>query len=337
MGHLARTPFRLMATAILLTAGLAGCLGVSEPGAQAPVTPASTGGEEPAFWLAGSDCEEGGFVSAYPMTEEPETRADVWVLADIREEIGDPLHDARGIPRLGPFDGPLMANWHMGFNCERIISSVGEVEDYVFGFVGDVVEQPAWDPGGADLHYLLSGFGFSNDEGVLDAHLAANKASITEAVEATVDWHVDKELARSAASVRFVDAEKGVYEAQGTMAFLRDVPERTIRLWWQVPTDGSREHQGHHNQQNDILNDQVHEPPEGEWHPIYWDLQVSAARQYTTPPDDGVQWSAHNMLAFEHGALVAQPTVTAVYEYPELRLTQGQVIEDVTLDAMWIH
>ncbi|MGQ0535081.1 MAG: hypothetical protein ACT4PT_03310 [Methanobacteriota archaeon] len=314
---------RAMLLAVLMV-GLAGagCIGRSSEG---PPTAATSLFAAAPFGLEGAECVEAGFIAAY---NGRRAFADAWESADVREELGNPVHDAVGRPVTGPLNG----NWHMGFRCASVSSTGGEASDFVFGYVGQMVERPVWDTGGADLHFLMSGFGFANGT-IADDLRAKTTADVTPAVELRIDWFVPKENPRSAAYVVYVDGEKGVYESWSDLMLLRDVPERTIRLWWQVPTDGSVDHHAHHNQVG-LGNE---EDQEGSWHPVHWDVHVSAGTQYITPPQDGVQFGSHNMFQFEHGPVAAQPTTTGVYFYDWVAVSSGSVHEDVTLTKMWNH
>ncbi|HEV8358892.1 MAG TPA: hypothetical protein VGR28_00405 [Candidatus Thermoplasmatota archaeon] len=315
--------------ALLAALVLAGCVSPASP---ATVAPASALDEAPAaFAMTATDCEEGGFVAAYNADQAPQKLADVWELADIREEIGNPIHDAVGRPTAGA----LVGNWHMGFRCASVTSTGGDATDYLFGYVGDMIEAPAWDTGGADLHFLVSGLGFA-DGPIADALRASTIADITPATEARVDWLVPKEAPRSAAYVVYTDGEKGTYESWSDLALLRDAPERTIRLWWQVPANGTADPHAHHNAMRGFMG-APDQDAEGAWHPIYWDLHVAGGPQYTTPPLDGVELASHNRLSFEHGPVVAQPTLTNIYELRGLTFTSGHVVEDVVLTKLWNH
>lgn len=313
---------------VLASLVLAGCLSTDASTVDPAAAASDPAAPDPAFWLRGTECVEGGFVAAYnTLFGEMPVLPGGWRTADASEEIGHPVHDSLGMPVVGP----LYANWHMGFRCGGVESSGGPASDYPFGYIGAMVEPPSFDPGGADMHFLVSGFGFGNGS-VADDLRAKSTAAITPALTADVSWLAPKDLPRSAAYAQYVDAVKGNYEGWSTMAFLRDVPERTIRLWWQVPADGSRAEAGHDHGEGDAGDDH------GPWHPVYWDLRVSAAAQFTTPPKDGIQWGAHNKLADEHfPAIFGQPTLTNVYEYAALEMTLGEVLADETLHEIWTH
>jgi hypothetical protein len=317
--------------ALLAALVLAGCLSPASP---APALTTSSATDAPpagAFSLTATDCEEGGFVAAYNNRGEFKL-AEVWELADISEEIGNPVHDALG----NPANGPLIGNWHMGFRCGSVTSTAGDESDYMFGYVGDAVEPPSWDTGGADMHFLLSGLGFENGT-IADALRATTIADVTPAVTARVEWLAPKELPRSAAYVVYIDGEKGDYESWSDLALLRESPERTIRLWWQVPANGTMDHHAHHNAMRGFTGVGPDEDAEGEWNPVYWDLHVSGGPQYTTPPADGVQIGSHNKFKFEHGPVAGQPTLTNIYELESLTFTSGHVVKDVVLTKMWNH
>lgn len=315
---------------------LAGCL---SPAADLPATtPADA--TAPAKWdfapfeLSGKECTMASFVAAYPMGSTGSAKlAEVWELADIREEIGNPTRDATANPVLGP----LMGNWHMGVRCATAATTAGDAEEFVFGFVGDMVKAPAWDAGGADLHFLLSGLSFANGT-IGDAMRNSSTADVTHTARVDIDWSIPKELPRSFVEVQFLDAEKGLYESASTMSLYRELQARTIRLWWQVPADGTSGHGAHHHDAGGSITSfgtQVEVP--GEWAPIYWDLTVSGGPQYTTPPADGVELASHNRFSFEHGPVAAQPCVTNVYENAELSFSQGRVVEGVVLPLLWTH
>ncbi len=307
---------------------LAGCVSSgTAPPPEADAAAPAPAAPRPPFFLRGAACVEAGFVAAYNAYAGMPVLAGVYQTADVREELGNPVHDALGAPVIGP----LFANWHMGVRCAGVESSGGNASDFVFGFIGDVVEPPAFDVGGADVHFLMSGFGFANGS-IADDLRAKTTAAITPALAASVQWLAPKDLPRSAAYAQYVDAVKGNYESWSTMTFLRDVPARTIRLWWQVPVDGSRADAEHEH--GDAAGGGGHGP----WHPTYWDLVVSDARQFTTPPKDGVEWAAHNKLGPEHFPVIfGQPTLTNVYELAAVELTSGAVLADETVLDIWTH
>jgi hypothetical protein len=282
----------------------------------------------PTFTMEGTSCEEGGFVAAYPMRDGAKL-AGVWELADIRPEIGNPMRDGNGAPLNGPADG----NWHMGYQCASVDAMGAKSKDFIFGWVGDMVKAPSWDPGGADLHYLVSGIGFQNGT-IADAIRASTSAAITHAYEPTgVTWYIPRDTPRSAAFVIFSDSEKGIYESYSELYKYRDLGTRTVRLWWQVPADGTDSPLGHGH------NDDAMEAKEGgTWHPVYWDITTTGGPQYVTPPVDSVEAGCHVGNA-DHGNPVGacQPTLTDVYEHKSLTFGTGHVIEDVTLTELWSH
>lgn len=331
--RLAVTRASAPAVAVVLVL-LAGCLAqpAPEPAASAATGPVAA--RQTPFEMTAAGCVEAGFVAGYGARggEMPKL-AEVWQTADIREEIGNPTRDATGIPVVGP----LFGNWHMGFRCATADTTAGPAEDFVFGYVGEMVEPPAWDTGGADLHFLLSGLSFANGT-IGDAARNSTIADVTHTAKVEVDWRMPKELPRSAVRVEFLDAEKGLYESDSTMSLYRDVPERTIRLWWQVPTSGVKDDHAHSHDSGGSLTSFGEEmPQEGAWHPIYWDLRLSGGAQYTTPSADGLELASHNRFTFQHGPVAAQPCVTNIYESETIRLSAARVVDDVTLSLLWTH
>lgn len=271
------------------------------------------------FSFTATDCVAGGFASSYP---GPLKLAGIWDTADIREELGNPLKDSSGRPVIGP----LMGNWHIGFECASAEGAGETFDTFEFGWVGQMVEPPAWDVGGADVHYLLTGLAF--DEGAIGETLRrSTTADVTHVEEVTLDWLTPKDMPRATMSARFVDRERGVYESWSDMELYRDVEDRVIRFWWQVPADGTEAHSGHQHTSGQM---------EGQFNPMYFDLHVAGGAQYVTP-QSGVELASHNMLKMEHGPVIAQPCSTLFYEHETLEFTVGSVFEDVMLDAVWTH
>lgn len=318
----------IFAPVLLTLVGLAGCV---EPPPAAPAAEAmqAHGIPEEMFSLVGHECEEGGFVALYPLGPG-DRRAGVWELADIRDEVGKPVRDGLGQPLLGP----AMGNWHQGYRCARVESDAGAAQQYIFGWIGNMVKAPAWDPGGADVHVLLAGLGFGNGT-IAESLRGTTSAAISHAYEPTqVTWYVPRSAPRSAVHAIYSDVEKGIYTSYSAMSKYRDFPERTIRLWWQVPADGSQAHAGH-----DHLSAESQQQPEPTaWHPVYWDIHTSGGEQYTTPPIDSPEVACH-MGTPDHGPQggACQPTLTTVYEHKSLEFRSGHVFEDVVLTEIWKH
>lgn len=312
----ARPPVRALASWVLVAA-MAGCVSGADV-----VTPSATTEPleaAPGFSFTATQCEAGGFVSSYSGSQK---LAGIWQTADIREEIGNPVRDSLGMPVLGP----LFGNWHIGFECATAQSAHGSADAFEFGWVGEMVEPPAWDVGGADLHFLLAGLAF--DEGpIAEALRASTTADITHVEEVKLDWLTPKDLPRSAIYARFADRERGVYESWSDMEVYRDVPDRVVRFWWQVPADGAEAHSGHQHSSGTMG---------GEFHPVYFDMAVAGGTQRMTPRA-GIELASHNMLKMEHGPVLAQPCTTVVYEHATLEFTLGRVFEDVKLLQVWTH
>jgi len=310
-----------MRAALALAAALlaAGCLAGSDV-APAAARDEATSAERTGFALVAEGCVSGGFISSYHGSPK---LANVWQTADIREELGNPIRDSVGMPTIGP----LFGNWHIGIACEKVEAAGETASDYAFGWVGAMIERPAWDHGGADLHFLLAGLAFDGGP-IGEALRAATTADVTHAQEVRFDWLVPRELPRSAVYARFVDAERGVYESWSEMQRHRDLPERSIRFWWAVPADGSESRSGHAHTTGVMA---------GRYHPVYFDMRVGGGAHHLTPPAGGVELASHNMLEMEHGPVLAQPCTTAVYEQPTLRFELGRVVEDVLLHEVWTH
>lgn len=276
------------------------------------------------FAMSAKNCEEGGFVAVYPMSEGA-SHYDTWYLADIREEVGNPMRSGLGTPLTGPADG----NWHQGYRCESAVVGDHVEKDYIFGYVANMIEPPAFDPGGADLHFIMAGYGWGNGT-IADTLRGTTTADLTQAYVAKVDWYVPRDTPRSAAYVEYSDVQKGQYLSYSTLHKYRDFPERTIRLWWGVPADGSQSHMGH---------DHGAAMPEGtKWHPVFWDIHTTGGEQYTTPPVDSPEVACHRGIP-DHGPQggLCQPTLTIVYEHKSVEVSSGWVIEDVVLDRLWTH
>ena len=176
------------------------------------------------FSFSAETCEVGGFVSSYAGSME---LAGIWRTADIREELGNPVRDSMGMPVIGP----LFGNWHIGIECATATGAGETLEDFEFGWVGQMIEAPSWDTGGADKHFLLTGLAF--DESPIGEGLrAATTADITHVQEVTLDWLTPKDLPRSAINARFVDVERGVYESWSDMERHGEMPDRVVRFWW---------------------------------------------------------------------------------------------------------
>jgi hypothetical protein len=278
------------------------------------------------FRLEGTNCVEAGGVSTYA---GPTTFADTYTSADVSEEVNSPFPKGNpaGIGR------PQWANWHMGFRCAAATVGDETQTDYIFGYVGQMVEAPEWDPGGADQHFIVTGLGFGNGT-FADALRAATAADITHAYEALIEWYTPKDLPRSAAYIEFSDVEKGIYMQYTNLEHYRAFEERTIRFWWGVPADGSDSTAAHGHNPGEIHEEGM------QWHPVYFDLHTTGGHQYTTPPYERAQMFCH-LGNDDHGATplggVCEPTHSVVYEHGALTFRLGEVIEDVTLEKIHVH
>lgn len=309
----------------------AGCLG------DAPTDHDDAHDHAASWTLQLEDCLEGGFVAVYPLGDDARL-AGVWRLADIRDEVGNPLRDSLGMP----LTGPARANWHQGFQCAQATLADGAgdasgaggarsasgMTDFQFGFVGDAVEAPAWDAGGADLHFLVSGFGLQ-DSALRDALVAQTAADVTHALTARVDALTPAGPYQAVYTV-YDDLEKGTYEAWGLIEPYRVFDARTIRLWWTVPADGSDSHLGHAHGDDEM--------PEGKWNPVYWDLATTGGARMVTPPDVSVELACHTGTP-DHGPQggACQPTLTLLQEHAAITITYGGIVHDVLLDEVWVH
>jgi hypothetical protein len=259
-----------------------------------------------------------------------DTRNGTWVLEDIRNEVGKPMRNGYGAPLTDIATG----NWHQGYRCTSAASADGSQKEYIFGWIGNMIKPPAWDEGGADVHFLLAGLGFGNGS-IAEGLRATTNAGISHAYDPTkVTWYTPKELPRSAAHAIYSDAEKGIYLSHSTLSKYRDVQPRTIRLWWQVPADGSQAHAAHEH----LSGEAGSEAPVTAWHPIYWDIKSTGGPQWTTPQIDSPEVACHTGTN-DHGPQggACQPTLTTVYHHKSLEFTSGKVYEDVTLTKIWLH
>jgi len=309
----------MRALPVLLAVAMAsGCVAGADLAPAA--TDASTDAPAAPFSFTAEGCEVGGFVSSYPGTTK---LAGIWQTADIREELGNPVRDSLGMP----VTGPLFGNWHIGFECASAAGAGETLDAFEFGWVGQMVEAPAWDTGGADQHFLLTGLAF--DEGPIGEGLrGATTADITHVQEVTFDWLTPKDLPRATINARFVDVERGVYESWSDMEPYGEMPDRIVRFWWQVPADGSEGESGHQHSSGTM---------DGQYHPLYFDMQLAAGPRMLTPPAGGVELASHNMLKMEHGPVLAQPCVTVVYDHPSVTFTTGHVFEEIVLHEVWTH
>ncbi|HEX9816063.1 MAG TPA: hypothetical protein VGB18_03695 [Candidatus Thermoplasmatota archaeon] len=308
----------------------AGCLDEAPPAAE--LLPHGHDGDmaHADFSFEATDCEEGGFVATY---SGETTYPGGWKSADVYEEVGKPVHDGLALPVVP--GTPLNGNWHMGYRCASVTHDGEIVKDFVFGRVGQMIQAPAFDPGGADQHFISTGFALGNGT-IGDALREATPADISHAYNTYVQWVGDKDLPRSYAYAIFSDYEKGVYETYGDISPYRDFPARTIRMWWTVPADGS-ESSIAHDHGTGTGGGGV--PPSATevtaWNPVYWDITTTGGQQYTTPPV-GAEIGFHNKGSMEHG-VPTQPMLTNIYQHESLTFTYGGVLRDVVIDELWVH
>ena len=282
------------------------------------------------FSMAGSDCEEAGWIAHYSGTA---TFAGVWQSDDIREEYNNPLQDSMYTPR--PLLSPLYGNHHIGFTCKTAVVDGVEMEDYQWGFVGEQIKAPDWDPGGAHRHILIGGISFQNGT-IADALRATTTADITHTLSAFTEWTVPRDQPRSFAYSEYHDLEKGVYQSWSNLEKYRDVPERTVRFWWQVPADGSQAHIW----SLDHDHDGTDQPENLKWNPVYWDMHTTGGGQWVSPKDRvGAQEHNFNVnpSAAEHFPWFSQPCLHTFYEHRSLTFTSGKVFTDVVIDELWAH
>jgi hypothetical protein len=307
----------------LATVGLAGCVETDlDPNALDDANEATDAVPElPVF--TGSDCWEGGFVALYPRTPK---HADTWQTIDIRDEVGNPMRDGTGLP----LNQDAYGNWHEGIQCSSVTYNGQTFEAFKFGFVGNMIAPPAFDPGGADLHFIVSAIGLDHGA-VHEEFRATSLAGISATETAHIDYLVgDRSLPRFVVYEEFSTHDNGVYSSYSEMAEYRDVEPRTIRFWWTVPTDGTQSPLGSHHAD--------HIPEDLKWNPVYFDLKTEAGAQYTTPPVDSVEVACHTGID-DHGPQggACQPTLTLIYEHSSLSFEFGGVLRDVVIDDYWHH
>jgi hypothetical protein len=317
---MARTLSRvLLPTATMLVMVFAGCL--EDPTALLDSKEAQSAlGPLAGFSFAGSSCVEGGFQAIYPGQK---TYADVWKSADVQKEYGS--MDV----------GATSANVHQGFKCKTVNYNGEKINDFVFGYVGDPIVAPSWDPGGADWQVLLSFVSLPNGT-AYDGLDIVTTARISRAYESTVQYLAGStSTPKFAAYVVFKTVDNGIYESYSDMDKYRDVAPRTIRLWWTVPADGSESHLGAHNGE-----DSTDAHTEGLlWNPVYFDIKTTGGAEWATPRDGtGVQVACHAGID-DHGpqGRLCQPTHTAIYEHKSLEFQYGVVLKDVVLKKTWFH
>jgi hypothetical protein len=313
-----------IAATLFIAFALSGCLDDAVDDALAMQEAPSI--ETGLFELSGSKCVQAGGVSTYA---GPTRFADTYDSADVSEEVNSPF--PKGNP--ASMGRHQWANWHMGFNCET--ASVGEEtqQHYIFGYIGQMVEAPAWDPGGADQHFIVTGLGFGNGT-FADGLRAATTADITHAYVALVEYYTPKNLPRSSAYIEYSDVEKGIYMQYTNLAHYREFEGRTIRFWWGVPVDGSQSMAAHGHNPGEIHEEGL------KWHPVYFDLTSTGGHQYTTPPLERAQIFCH-LGNDDHGTGpvggICEPTHSVVYEHESVVFRLGKVIDSVTLDKLHVH
>lgn len=286
------------------------------------------------FHMEGFDCEEAGWIAHYPGTT---TFAGVWETDDIRPEYNHPLHDSLGAPT--PLIMPLYGNHHIGFTCKTAVMDGETEQDYTFGFVGEQIKAPAWDPGGADRHILIGGMSFKNGT-FADALRATTTADFTHTLSAYTEWTIERDEPQSFAYSEYHDLEKGIYQSWSMLERFRDVPERTVRFWWQVPADGSQAHIW----SMDHDHDGADQPENMKWNPVYWDMHTTGGGQWVTPKT-GRGLQEHNFDTLpeaaggkaEHYPPFSQPCISTFYEHKSLTFTSGKVFPDVVIDELWAH
>ena len=312
---------------VMAASAMAGCLGdVQEAPGGVLALP---GAEDPGFTFTSENCYEAGFQAVY---SGQRTFAGTWNSANAKEEYGNPVLDSSNaqLPLL-----PLSyANVHNGFRCATTTYGGQVVPDFQFGFVGDPIVPPAWDTGGADLHFLVSFIGLQKDGLVYPAMDQRTTARISQVLDSSFEL-LEGDLTAETFRMHqeFALADNGVYEGTGDMTKYRDVAPRTIRLWWTVPSDGSEStigaHEGH---------DENPEVDNLDWNPIYWDIQTPGGPQWTTPQLMADTQGCHGGTD-DHGDIekLCQPTQNAIYEHPSLTFTMGPVFKDVVIEDYWFH
>lgn len=296
---------------VLLAVGFAGCLGGADP-LDAVDGALGAGVPRTAWQMDFTNCEEGGFIASSFQAGEP------WVRRNIRPEIG-PDHLA-AVERTG--------NWHNGIRCEEATYDGQLVKNFQFGWVGVGIEPPAWDPGGADRHFVLAGLGLP-DTPMRDGMLATINADISRTIGSYVTW-----LYGDVIEVEYADQDKGTYGGRGLISLYRDsIPDRTTRFWWVVPANGERILHDHHG-------GEMRPVVEGGFHPVYWDMTTASGPQWSSPYDR-VAWTTHTGTA-DHGDSEVdtnwgEVNSMVVYQYPSLSLSYGGIVRDVTLETEWVH
>lgn len=281
-------------------------------------------------------CWEAGFVAPSAM-EKGDWLTEPFVRADVYEEIGKPMINQAGKPQ-----GPISGNWHQGFQCPAAVRNGEVVEDFIWGWVGDAVEPPPFDHGGADWHVYTTGFGLENGT-YRDALLDDTQLDLTHTTSARIDFLAGDLESGAVIYEEMVDLPKGIYESQGFVTKYRDLEPRTIRMWWLVPADGSESPLGRFHEEDLGAatvtgggDDHMAEVAAMKWNPVYLDLKTGGGAQYTSI--GGTNYACHGGIA-QHGPQgeLCLPEVTVVYEHTSLELTFGRVLTDVTVDDFFWH
>lgn len=236
---LALVPFLLLAGCADSTDRNAGPAAVSTQegaagtAAAAPITAAANPGDE---GMAGMQhgvqgqtvpldlrlegCREGGGYTVYGMNTPK--LLDVWTYADIQDRLGRQTVGSYGAPITGAAQG----NYHATIACDSYTFRGESGSDLVFGFVVVQVEPPAFDTGGATLHFL-------------SAQILTNKPDIAQEIQRQTGLHVmvGAGLVEMVSGSPVVHAVwdglemHGVFDANVPVQRVRTLEQDTYRLW----------------------------------------------------------------------------------------------------------
>jgi hypothetical protein len=263
-------------------------------------------------------CAEGGGVSLYPTQEGSSGPVEPFQVANIQDDVGNPLIGSYGLPLLP--GQASMGIWHISFQCERhTIDGVdhGPVQG---GWVGMRILPPPWDESGIKRQYFVTDFSFSNWD--LTSRFKADGVHASRTLDSAIHW-----LPASFIHQVFNDEEHGIFETHAKVRPYRDMETGPMRFWLLI----SLEADGHSHDAT------------GHYRPISFDL-ANAAPEKAKPQHlvvDGTGWLSHTRTHNHDIGPVGVPgaagNVGGLVWTGFDRTVRAGPAPDLVLEKTWIH
>lgn len=206
---------------------LAGC--IQAPSTRPQIGTAATHADAAApFALQMKHCHEGGGVSLYPMQDGQSGPTKDFKVADVQDDVGDPVVGSYGIP-IAPGE-KTSGIWHVSVVCDSYAADgVSQSGPLDWGWVGMKIQPPAWDTSGIQRQFFVADLSLKDKGLVKDLRDERGiHASLSQDVK--VEW-----VAPQVFHQLLDDQDHGVFESRAAMKDYRPFQPGTTRFWMLIP------------------------------------------------------------------------------------------------------